>query len=198
MSLQDAESITSADVRFPSTAHFTGEKLCGWSVVINVFHGVAHDVATRVPNFVIAVVPHLHSVQCILAETPGAGMDMVCRVLCEAQQEHFGWANKVANGVAAATPVNFSEILGKVQTYRVSSLCPLPWERAMVDVGAPTLPGGSVTPRTNPPSSSQGPGQGQNVTAPAFNAHADQGLLQRFSDSTHLTTSSVMSGLLVC
>ena len=126
MSLQDAKSITSADVKFPSTAYFAGEKLHGWSVVIDVFHGVAHDVATRVRDFVIAVVPHLHSVQCNLAETPGVGMDMVCRVLYEAQQEHFRWANEVANGVAAAAPVNFSEILGKVQTYRVSSLCPLP------------------------------------------------------------------------
>ena len=63
MSLQDAESISSADVKFPSTACFAGEKLHGWSVVIDVFHGVAHDVATRVRNFVIAVVPHLHSVQ---------------------------------------------------------------------------------------------------------------------------------------
>ena len=126
MSLQDAESIISADVKFPSTADFAGEKLCGWSVVIDVFHGVAHNVATRVRNFVIAVVPHLHLVQHNLAETPGVGMDMVCRVLCEAQQECFRWANEVANGVAAATPANFSEILGKVQTYRVSSLCPLP------------------------------------------------------------------------
>ena len=56
MSLQDAESITSADVKFPSTACFAGEKLHGWSAVIDVFHGVAHDVATRVRNFVIAVV----------------------------------------------------------------------------------------------------------------------------------------------
>ena len=126
MSLQVAESVMSADVKFPLTAHFAGKKLCGWSVVIDVFHGVAHDVATHVHNFVIAVVPHLHSVQCNLAESPGVGMDMVCRVLCKAEQEHFRWAGKVANGVAAAPPVNFSEILGKVQTHRVSSLCPLP------------------------------------------------------------------------
>ena len=43
MLLQDAESITSADVKFPSTAYFAGKRLCGWSVVIDVFHGVAHD-----------------------------------------------------------------------------------------------------------------------------------------------------------
>ena len=126
MSLQDAELITSADVKFPSTACFAGEKLCGWSVMIDIFHGVAHDMSNCVRNFVIAVVPHLHSVQCNLAESPGVGMDMVCCVPCKAQQEHFHWANKAANGVVGAAPVNFANVLGKVQTHRVSSLCPLP------------------------------------------------------------------------
>ena len=70
MSLQDAELITSADVKFPSTACFAGEKLCGWLVVIDIFHGVAHDVSNCVRNFVIAVVPHLHSVQHNLPSRP--------------------------------------------------------------------------------------------------------------------------------
>ena len=39
----------------------------------------------------------------------------LCCVLCEAQQEHFRWANEVANGVASAAPVNSADILGKVQ-----------------------------------------------------------------------------------
>ena len=94
--------------------------------MINIFHGVGHDVSNRVRNFVIAVAPHIHLVQCNLAESPSVGMDMVCRVLCEAQQEHFRWANKVANGVVGAAPVNFTDVLGKVQTHCVSSLCPLP------------------------------------------------------------------------
>ena len=102
MSLQDAKLITSADIKFPSTACFAGEKLCGWSGTVDVFHGVGHDVANRVCNFVIAVVPHLHSVQCNLVETPGVRMDMVCRVLHKAQQEHFCWANEAANGVVGA------------------------------------------------------------------------------------------------
>ena len=32
------------------------------------------------------------------------------------------------------------------------------------------------------------------MTAPAFNAHADRSLLQRFRDSNHSTISSMMSG----
>ena len=36
MLLQDAELITSADVKFLSTACFAGKKLCGGSVVIDV------------------------------------------------------------------------------------------------------------------------------------------------------------------
>ena len=91
-------------------------------------------------------------------------------------------------------PVNFSEILGKVQTCRVSSLCPPPslWH-SMVDVGAPARPGAPVTSRASS-SNPQGSGQGGNVTAPAFNAHANRGLLQRFRDSSHSTISSMMAG----
>ena len=112
--------------------------------------------------------------QCTLAESPGVGMDTVCRVLHETQQECFHWANEVANGVVGAAPINFNQILDKAQTHRISSLCPPPslW-CAMVDVGAPTRPGGSVTTRANASTPSQGSGQGRNVTAPAFNAHAD-------------------------
>ena len=100
----------------------------------------------------------------------------------------------MANGVAGAAPVNFSEILGKVQTHLVTSLCPLPslWY-SMVNVGAPAQPGAPVMPRANP-STPQGSGQGHNVIAPAFNAHANRGLLQRFRDSSHSTISSVMAG----
>ena len=57
MSLQDAELIASADVKLPSTAHFAGKKLCGWSVVIDVFHGVAHGMA-NCPQLRDHRVPH--------------------------------------------------------------------------------------------------------------------------------------------
>ena len=54
MSLQDTKLITSADIKFPSTARFTGEKLCGWSVTIDIFHGVAHDVTNHVRNSLLS------------------------------------------------------------------------------------------------------------------------------------------------
>ena len=64
----------------------------------------------------------------------------------------------------------------------------------MVHAGAPTRPGGSPAPRASTTAPSQGSSQGRNVTAPAFNAHADRSLLQRFRDSSHSTISSMMSG----
>ena len=73
-----------------------------------------------VRNFVITV----SLMQCNLAELPGVGMDMVCCVLSEAQQECFRWANEVANGAVGTAPVHFSKILGKAQMCRVSSLAP--------------------------------------------------------------------------
>ena len=191
LTLQDAESLTTSDVKFPPTAYFAGEKLFAWSVVVDVFHGVAADVSTRVRAFVIAVVPHLHTVQHILSDSPGQGLDMVCRVLFEAQQEYFRWANETANGLAGVQPVDFSKILGLVQTSRVQSLCPLP---------SPWYEMVSAPPRPSPPgvpAARTGGGSGPTTrggTAPAFNAHADQGLMTRFRDSGHSTINAMMAG----
>ena len=191
LTLQDAEQITTSDVKFPPTAYFAGEKLFGWSVVVDVFHGVTADVATRVRTFVLAVVPHLHTVQYTLSDTPGQGMDMVCRVLFEAQQEYFRWANETASGKAVVDPVDFSKILGLVTTSRVQSLCQLPsgWYSM---ASAPTQPG-SHAPPPNSSSGNSGPAT-RGGTAPAFNAHADQGLMSRFRDSGHSTINSMMTG----
>ena len=98
-----------------------------------MFHGVAHDVSNHARNLVIAVVPHLHTVQHNLAESPDIGMDTVCWILCKAQQECFHWASEVTNGVAGAAPVNLADTLGEVQTHgsacfaRRSCLCGTPW-----------------------------------------------------------------------
>ena len=93
---------------------------------MHVFHGATTGVANCVCAFVIPVVPHLHAVHHTLSNSPGQGLDMVCRVLFEAQQEHFHWVNQTADSLAAVDPVDFSKILGLVQTTCVQSLCHLP------------------------------------------------------------------------
>ena len=120
-------------------------------------------------------------------------MDMVCRVLFEAQQEYFRWANEMAN-TGNAAQVDFSDILGKVQTSRVQSLCPLPapWYNMVSAPTRPGLPAPAPAPSRDATSGSGTANRGG--TAPAFNTHADRGLLQRFRDSSHATINSMMAG----
>ena len=45
LSLSDAESLTSTDVRFAAEPQVAAEKLCRWAALLEVFHGAAHAVA---------------------------------------------------------------------------------------------------------------------------------------------------------
>ena len=78
----------------------------------------------------IAVGPSLNRVHDQHLENPAQGMDLVCRIMFEAQQEYFLWANAVAiaaAGAVAAVPLpSFSRLTNAVLTYRADSLSPLP------------------------------------------------------------------------
>ena len=188
VSLADAERIVATDVRFPTTARVAEEKLYGWSVVMDVFHGAAHDVCRSTRAFVIEVGPLLHRLCDQVADSPGVGMDLVCRVLYEAQQEYFEYVNGLAGGRAVTVPT-YSNILGRVRTFRAASLCPLPasWY-ALVD--APSDPN-----RRSANNPNRGEGSATRPRAgPTFNTHADRGLLRRFRDSGHATISDMMRG----
>jgi hypothetical protein len=109
ISLADAERLTSSDVRFPVDAQSGAEKLWGWSILVDLFHGITHEIAMSVRRFVSSVGPALHRVAAQHADTPAIGMDHVCRVLYEAQQDYFVYVSALANGLAPLCP-NFSRI----------------------------------------------------------------------------------------
>jgi hypothetical protein len=186
VSLADADSITSHDVRFPTDAYVAAEKLCGWSVVIDVFHGSAHAVSISVRNAVLAIVPCLHRVSTQMADTPALGMDLVCRVMCELQQDYFQCLTKLEQtaGPAPAVP-DFEHVIQKVLTCRANSLSPLPSQwHTLVD--APRS-----VPSASPPASGASPRQ-QSGTVTAHNADADRRLLARCRDSEHTTVTSMI------
>ncbi len=143
MSLADASHLITTDIRFPGAPQIAAKKLYGWSLAVDVFHGWTRPVAHRVRHFVIAVGPALHRVHDQHLDNPSMGMDLVCRVMFEAQQEYFMWVNAVATAppgivAAAAVPLpNFHRISSAVLTYRADSLSPLPgsWYSMM---GAPS------------------------------------------------------------
>ena len=191
VSLEDAASISTSDALFPSDAYVAGEKLMGWSVVADIFFGVNHAVCVNIRTFVNAVAPQLHRLALQGSETPGVAMDLVCRVMFEAQQEFFFYVNALANhapGGAAAAPVvpTFAHIINKVTTYRAQSLSPLPspWYHL---VNAPKSAG------EGPPEHPSY--QRDNIGATSrFNTHADRGLLDRFRGANHATISGLLEG----
>ena len=61
LSLADAEKLTATDVRFPTSPQTAAEKLHGWSVVIDIFHGVNQPIANSIRKVVIEIAPSLSS-----------------------------------------------------------------------------------------------------------------------------------------
>ena len=125
LSLSDAESLTTTDVRFAAEPQVAAEKLCRWAAILEVFHGAAHTVAINAVEHVLAVGPALHRVHQQHAENPAVGMDLVNRVLCESQQDYFTWLDAAANDPAAVPPTH-ERIKNLVLSFRVNSLSTLP------------------------------------------------------------------------
>ena len=89
--------------RSPQT---TAEKLYGWSVIIDVFHGIAQDISNDVRNGVIEIAPALHALHTHHggADDPRTGMDVCNRVLCEMQQDYFTWVSETSRRKKPAAP----------------------------------------------------------------------------------------------
>ena len=189
MTLDDASRLATTDVRFPSTPQIAAEKMYGWSILIDLFHGRAQAIAVAIRAFVIAVGPALHRIHDQHLDNPAMGMDLVCRVLFDAQQEYFTWANAVAlagNAVGVAIP-NFASLKNDVATYRTSRLSPLPgsWY-AMMD-SPPSDRRQTPEERITSPRAQAG-------ASPAFNADADPRLLRRFDTSSFSSVTAMMEG----
>ena len=190
MSLADASRLIMTDVRFPFDPQVGAEKLYGWSIILDLFHGSNQPIVDVIRDFVIGTGPALHRIAAQHVDNPAEGMDLVCRVMFEVQQEYFLWANAVAcagPGGAAAVPLpDLARLKNTVLTYRASSLSPLPGSWYAM-IGAPSgakpkIEAGITSPRA------------QAGAAPTFNAHADSRLMRRFEDSTFPSVSAMMEG----
>jgi hypothetical protein len=186
--LADIDTLTTVDVRFPAEAYVAAEKLYAWSIVVDVFHGVNHPVAAAVRDAVTKLAPQLQRTATSKADNAGAGMEIVCRVLYDVQQEYFAWVNGVISGTAGVALPDFSIVIKAVNTYRAESLSPMPatWYNM---VSSPTsTPLGPSAPMSAPaPMRAVG-------AAPVVNAHSDAGLKQRFKDGGYDTITSMVGG----
>ena len=186
LSLSDASCLTSTDVCFLVDPHIATEKLWGWSILVDLFHRVNHDISTSICKFVLEVGLALHHVATQHANNKAIGMDLVCCVLYEAQQEYFAYATTIANGVAGTECPTFQDIHSKVLTYHTNSLSPLPalWYTMY---NAPfSQHCKHMTEGTSPHS--------QAGAVSTFNAHPDEHLLKHFCDSSYSSIMAMIEG----
>jgi hypothetical protein len=60
--MADANALTTCDVCYPSTPQQAAEKLYGWSILIDVFHGDKTAIANNVREAVLQLAPRMHAV----------------------------------------------------------------------------------------------------------------------------------------
>jgi hypothetical protein len=192
--MADTDALTTCHVRYPSTPQQVAEKLYGWSILINVFHGDKTAIAKNVQEAVLKLAPRMHAVH----SSGGAnavGMDLCNCVLYDAQPTYFEWAEQTAlcsNLAALPTASTFGPLISSVRTNRHHVLSPLPlsWY-TIVDNPAPGAPSSPST--TTSAGDSSSPRQ-QIGSVPVFNAHADRDMLTRFRESGHPTIKAMMEG----
>ena len=187
MTLADATTLTTRDVRFPNTPFVAIEKLYGWSVVIDVFHGAATPIATSVRKAANIIGPHLHRLSETMGDIPGAGMDLICRVLFDMQQDYFLFCSRLAAGGNPSVPT-FDSLVNQIQTSRANSLSPLPvhWY-SLID--AP--PNSKNTRGTGVQPAGPSPRQ-QSGTTQVSNPRPDRRLLDRFANSGHPSITAML------
>ena len=125
VSLADATALTSDDVRFPTQPYVAVEKLYVWSVIMDVFHGDRHPVAFAISEAMRLIGPLLQRMAGHMGDTPGAGMELICRVMYDMQQDYYQYLSNMAAAVPGAPPT-FAAVIKLMQTYRAESLTPLP------------------------------------------------------------------------
>jgi hypothetical protein len=186
MSLNDASTLTSNDTALPTEVFVAIEKLCGWSVVVDVFHGAPTLIATYIRNAVAAVIPHLNRLVYQTAETQVIGMELVNRVLFEFQQDYYSYLNELGSSTTpnTVTVPQFRRIVDAVSSHRAASLCTLPASWYI-----PLQTSDWKTVSEKPKSSRELSG-----TALRVNPKADQAILARFKNCGHSSIGALLQG----
>ena len=182
--LADATELRTSSAKFPRDVASCREKLDGWSILVDVFHGHNSPIATRVRDFVRISGPLMHRVTaCQEGNDSAAQTLLACRLLYEAQQDYYTWLHEQAASDVPVDPPDFRHIKGNLTSYRLDKLSSLPksWSLHYED------PAGKPTPKTRERDNS-------NQTGTAFNGHADSTLMARFQNSGFPTIQAMREG----
>ena len=193
VSLSDATALLTEDTQFPTEPFVAVEKIYGWSVVLDVFHGINHPVALSVSSAVCQLGPLLQRMASQMGDS-ARGMELICRVLFELQQDYFLWLGDAASGKRLTEGLDFSKLISMVATHRADCLSPLPASWYLL-TSCPKKPVGQQLPVTAPRELREPPGgPGAPGSRSVSNTHADQALVRRFSNSGHSTISAMIGG----
>ena len=158
------------------------EKLHGFSILVDLFHGRGTSIANNIRNFVCDVCPSLHNLHQVSGQDHPA-MDLVNRVLFEVQQDYFAWLSEVVgkdNPADRPDVPKFETIKKAVLTFRASGLSPMPsaW-CSMIERPSPKKEGG--------PRAASG-------SVAHINPHVDEGLKSRYATSGFSSITAMTQG----
>jgi hypothetical protein len=189
LSAADAEALLAGNVRFPTQAFTAMEKLYGWSVVLDVFHGEGHPIAVSVRQTVMEIGPHVLRMAFQVGDTPAVGMELICRIMYDMQQDYFYYLAKLVSNGAAAVP-DFDKVIGLVATQCVEALSSLPRHWYAL-VGCPFPRVAAVTPAT-PNTAPAEMHTGTGASSPVVNANPDRRMMNRFRDGGYANITAMV------
>jgi hypothetical protein len=96
VSLSDTDALTTNNTSLPTEPHIAQEKMMGWSILVDCFHGHTTQIAVNVHAAVAALFPYVHPLVHQVSASLSIGMENLCRVMYELQQDYFAYLHQVA------------------------------------------------------------------------------------------------------
>jgi hypothetical protein len=125
-----------------------------------------------------------------MGDNPTTGIELLCRILYDMQQDYFGYLNQL-NATGNATVPTFSQVINLVSTFRADSLSPLP--QSWYTLAGWQMVRGYVAVTRGASAPSPRPGTAA-LNGPVVNAHADTRLMQRYKDAGFASITAMVGG----
>jgi hypothetical protein len=121
--LADAHALIAEDTRFPTRAYSCGE-------AVSLVHGSQRVPRAQSPRCSVGMPCSAQPLPLppALGITPGAGVELICLIMYDMQQDYYFYLNKLGFGLEAVVPM-FKKVLGLVATQWVLAVWDLwdPW-----------------------------------------------------------------------
>jgi hypothetical protein len=196
ISLSNADALTTNDISLPTEPYIAQEKVMGFSVLVDCFHGHTTQIAINVRAAVAALLPYVHPLVHQVSASHSVGMENLCRVMYELQQDYFAYLHQVAVDALAIVVPTFLDVVNQVATGRVARLSALPHSWYAAFEGRPEAsPGRNTSGGGGGSGGGSGGGGGlreRSGTTPRVNPRPDAALMTRFRDCGHASIKSMI------